>query len=51
VLTILRLPRGSGFEVLAAAREGDPDMPVIVMTAFGTVEVAVRAMKDGAPTS
>jgi DNA-binding NtrC family response regulator len=48
VLTDLRLPAGSGFEVLAAAREGDPDMPVIVMTAFGTVEEAVRAMKDGA---
>ncbi len=48
VLTDLRLPAGSGFDVLAAAQESDPDMPVIVMTAFGTVEEAVRAMKDGA---
>jgi DNA-binding NtrC family response regulator len=48
VLTDLRLPAGSGFEVLAAARDGDPDLPVIVMTAFGTVEEAVRAMKEGA---
>ena len=48
VLTDLRLPAGSGFDVLAAAKESDPDMPVIVMTAFGTVEEAVRAMKDGA---
>ncbi len=48
VLTDLRLPAGSGFDVLAAAREADPDVPVIVMTAFGTVEEAVRAMKDGA---
>jgi DNA-binding NtrC family response regulator len=48
VLTDLRLPAGSGFDVLAAARDTDPDMPVIVMTAFGTVEDAVRAMKDGA---
>jgi DNA-binding NtrC family response regulator len=48
VLTDLRLPGGSGFDVLAAARDGDPDLPVIVMTAFGTVEEAVRAMKEGA---
>ena len=48
VLTDLRLPAGSGFDVLAAAREADPDTPVIVMTAFGTVEEAVRAMKEGA---
>ncbi len=48
VLTDLRLPGGSGFDVLAAAREADAATPVIVMTAFGTVEEAVRAMKEGA---
>ncbi len=48
VLTDLKLPAGSGFEVLGAAREADPETPVIVMTAYGTVEEAVRAMKDGA---
>jgi DNA-binding NtrC family response regulator len=48
VLTDLRLPAGSGFDVLQSAREADPQMPVIVMTAFGTVEEAVRAMKEGA---
>jgi DNA-binding NtrC family response regulator len=48
VLTDLKLPAGSGFEVLAAAREADPATPVLVMTAFGTVEDAVRAMKEGA---
>ncbi len=48
VLTDLRLPGGSGFDVLEAAREADPETPVIVMTAFGTVEEAVRAMKQGA---
>lgn len=48
VLTDLRLPRGSGMEVLHAAREADPHLPVIVMTAFGTIEDAVAAMKDGA---
>ncbi len=48
VLTDLRLPAGSGLDVLAAARDADPETPVIVMTAFGTVEEAVRAMKGGA---
>ena len=48
VLTDLRLPAGSGFDVLQAAREADPETPVVVMTAFGTVEEAVRAMKEGA---
>jgi DNA-binding NtrC family response regulator len=48
VLTDLRLPAGSGFDVLGAARDSDPEMPVIVMTAFGTIDEAVRAMKEGA---
>jgi len=48
VLTDLRLPAGSGFDVLKAALEADPQTPVLVMTAFGTVEEAVRAMKEGA---
>ena len=48
VLTDLRLPAGNGFDVLQAAQESDPEMPVVVMTAFGTVDEAVRAMKEGA---
>jgi DNA-binding NtrC family response regulator len=48
VLTDLRLPAGSGFDVLQAALEADAATSVIVMTAFGTVEEAVKAMKDGA---
>ncbi len=48
VLTDLRLPGGSGFDVIEAAREADADAAVIVMTAFGGVEDAVRAMKAGA---
>ena len=49
VLTDLRLPgNASGLDVLRAARESDPNMPVIVMTAYGTVQDAVFAMKDGA---
>lgn len=48
VLTDLRMPNGSGLDVLRAARSADADVPVIVMTAFGSVDEAVQAMKDGA---
>jgi DNA-binding NtrC family response regulator len=48
VLTDLRLPGADGIQVLKASRETDPDCPVIVMTAFGTIENAVEAMKLGA---
>jgi DNA-binding NtrC family response regulator len=48
VLTDLRMPHGSGLDVLRAARAADPDVPVIVMTAFGSIDEAVQAMKDGA---
>lgn len=48
VLTDLRLPGGTGMDVLQSAREIDPNMPVIVMTAYGTIQDAVGAMKLGA---
>jgi DNA-binding NtrC family response regulator len=48
VLTDLKLPRKDGLEVLRGVREADPFVPVIVMTAFGTIETAVAAVKDGA---
>jgi DNA-binding NtrC family response regulator len=48
VITDLKLPGRDGHAVLAAAKEADPDLPVIVMTAYGTVEDAVGAMKKGA---
>jgi len=48
VLTDLRLPAGDGFGVLAAAKASDPDLPVIVMTAYGSIQDAVLAMKQGA---
>ena len=48
VLTDLRLPGADGIAVLKQARESDPDCPVIVMTAFATIENAVEAMKIGA---
>ena len=48
VLTDLRMPHGSGLDVLRAARAADPDVPVVVMTAYGSIDEAVQAMKDGA---
>ena len=48
VLSDLRLPEGDGFGVLRAAKEIDSDIPVIVMTAYGSIEDAVKAMKEGA---
>ena len=48
VLTDLKLPGGSGLDVLRAAKEADAETPVIVMTAYGSVEEAVSAMKQGA---
>src|SRR5512133_2157414 len=48
VLTDLRLPGMDGLELLALLRRQDSQSPVVVMTAFGTVEIAVQAMKAGA---
>ena len=48
VLSDLRLPNGDGFGVLTAAKEIDPELPVIVMTAYGGIQDAVQAMKAGA---
>jgi DNA-binding NtrC family response regulator len=48
VLSDLRLPEGDGFGVLRASKEIDVDVPVIVMTAYGSIEDAVLAMKEGA---
>lgn len=48
VLTDLKLPKKDGFEVLKAVKLENPLLPVIVMTAFGTIETAVRAVKEGA---
>jgi DNA-binding NtrC family response regulator len=48
VITDLKLPGADGHKVLAAAREADPNLAVIVMTAYGTIEDAVGAIKGGA---
>ncbi len=48
VLTDLKLPAASGLEVLAASRAAHPELPVVVLTAYGTVRSAVEAMRLGA---
>jgi len=48
VLSDLKLPGYSGIDVLREARRAEPTLPVILMTAYGSVEEAVTAMKDGA---
>ncbi|MEW6721502.1 MAG: sigma-54 dependent transcriptional regulator [Thermodesulfobacteriota bacterium] len=48
VITDLKMPGISGMEVLKKVREQAPDVPVLVITAFGNVETAVSAMKEGA---
>ncbi len=48
VLTDLRMPDGTGLQVLEAVRSANPEVPVVFMTAFATVPSAVAAMKHGA---
>jgi DNA-binding NtrC family response regulator len=48
VITDITMPGISGMEVLAKIRERDEGLPVIVITAYGTIESAVEAMKQGA---
>ncbi|HEX2710965.1 MAG TPA: sigma-54 dependent transcriptional regulator [Candidatus Acidoferrales bacterium] len=48
VLTDLKLPGCSGLDVLRETKQADPTIPVILITAFGSVEEAVTAMKEGA---
>ncbi len=48
VITDLKIPGKDGIEILKAAKEENQLIPVIVMTAFGSVETAVTAMKEGA---
>jgi DNA-binding NtrC family response regulator len=48
VLTDLKLPVGDGFGILRAAKELDPGLPVVVMTAYGSIQDAVEAMREGA---
>jgi DNA-binding NtrC family response regulator len=48
VLTDLKMPGASGLDVLRETKQADSTIPVILLTAFGSVEEAVSAMKEGA---
>ena len=48
ILSDLRLPHVEGLELLRVAKEVDPDNVLIFMTAYGSIEIAVDAMKRGA---
>jgi two-component system NtrC family response regulator len=48
VVTDLKMPGVTGLEVLRAVRGRAPEVPVLVITAFGNVETAVEAMREGA---
>jgi two-component system response regulator GlrR len=44
----LKLSEANGIDLMKSLRETDPDLPVIILTAYGTIESAVEAMKEGA---
>jgi two-component system response regulator HydG len=48
VLTDIRMPNVTGVEILAAAKQRDPDCPVILMTAQATLQSAMQAVNEGA---
>jgi putative two-component system response regulator len=48
VLTDFKMPRANGLEVIAAARQLDPTLPCVVVTAMNDMELAMNAMAEGA---
>src|SRR5258708_11580646 len=48
VLTQLKLPHGSGMHLLRSVPDFDPSLPVIIMTAYGSIVQAVETMCQGA---
>jgi two-component system response regulator HydG len=48
ILTDLKMPRMDGIQFCRHAVESRPDIPVIVMTAFGSMETAIEAIRAGA---
>lgn len=48
VISDKKMPDGDGFEVLKYCRENEPTLPVVILTALATVELAVEAMQSGA---
>ncbi len=48
LLTDLRMPDVDGMEVLRVAKDRRPELPVVLITAFGTIETAIQAIRQGA---
>ena len=48
VVTDLKMPEMDGLELLSRLRTADDQLPVLIMTAYGSIDTAVMAMKDGA---
>ncbi len=48
VITDLKMPGADGMEVLRSIKQRSPEVPVVVITAFGDIATAVQAMKEGA---
>jgi DNA-binding NtrC family response regulator len=48
VITDMKMPGMDGFELLRELHQRDPDLPIVMITAFGTMELAVEAMRAGA---
>ena len=48
IITDLKMPVMDGMSLLEEAKKIDPDLPIIVITAYGTIENAVEAMRKGA---
>ncbi len=47
LLVDIRMPEVDGFDVISRAKRAQPDIAVLVMTGFGTVETAIRALRQG----
>jgi two-component system response regulator FlrC len=48
VISDVQMPGQNGYELLTAIRQSKPELPMVLMTAFGTVNQAVAAMREGA---
>ncbi len=48
VISDLKLPKKNGMEVLNHIKQSRPEVPVIIVTAFGSIDNAVKAIREGA---